>query len=1536
MPQSGRTFRIFVSSTFSDLVAERNALQERVFPRLRELAMAHGCRFQAIDLRWGVSEEAALDQQTMRICLGEIERCRAVSPRPNFVILLGSRFGWRPLPYAIPADELDRLLPQVAPEAREKLLWREDQPAGEAGWYRRDDNAVPPEYVLLSRRPGSGYAEYDAWAKRVERPLVEALESAALRAELSAEAQEKYTLSATGQEIVKGALQTEDAGEHVFCFFREIQGLPAEAAGSGYLDAEPGAAERQAQLKARLKQHLPANVHEYAAAWSDSGPTLHHLDKLCDDVYLRLSTVMLDEIGRMEAVDPLEKESAAHMSFAAARARGFVGRADHLQNLAGYIAGREPWPLLIWGESGSGKSALMARALQAARQQQPQGAVVARFIGATPDSSNCRALLEDVCRQIARAYRGDDGAVPSAYRDLVQAFPKYLALASAAKPLILFLDALDQLSAQDRADELSWLPTALPASVRLVLSTLPGEAGASLAGRLPASARLEVKAMLPSEGAEALDGWLHEAGRRLTPMQRRDIVAKFSQGGGLPLHLKLAFEEARCWRGYDGLPVQTDGVQGAGADIPGVIHDLFTRLEQESNHGRTIVARALGYLAAAKNGLSEDELLDVLWADPALRSDFFRRSPKSPQQITALPVVAWSRLYLDLERYLAWRQADGTELLGFYHRQLRDATEARYCGPEDKPALHQRLAAYFGSPARPFWLDEQKSRPDRRKTAELAYQQASGGLPAELCDTLTTFEFLHARLAAGGTEALIGDYDLRPAPTQLGNGADRREGLRLIQGSLRLSAHILKLDTDQLPSQLLGRLQGFDLPEIGRLLGEARAFGGRRWLRPLTPCLLPPGGAAGRTLSGHTGAVTAVAALPDGRHAISASGDWSLKLWDLETGEVVRTFTGHAGSKKGDLVFRSGSVVDVAVLPDGGRILSASLDDTLKLWDLETGEATRTFTIHADSIRAVAVVPGGRCAVVACNYVHAFQLTLLDLETGEDRRLKSHTGQVTAVTALPDGRHAVSASSDGTIYLWDLESYEEIRTFTAHEERVNALAVLADGRRALSASEDTTLRLWDLETGAELRTFKGHSGSVSAVAVLPDGRHFLSASGYNRSKSIKGDNSLRLWGLDSDVPLRTFVGHTDSVEALAVVPGGRGAVSASLDGTLKVWDLPAVPEAVDETGTATHSFPGHDGQVDAVALLPDGQRLLTGSADRTIKLWDMTTGSLLRTFSGHGGKVNAIALLAGEKRFLSASGDMTVILWDLDTGAALRTFSGHTHGVSAVAVHSDGRRAVSASFDSTLKVWDLETGAELLTFRRHTFGVTSFEILPNGKGVLSFDTVHGPLLWDIRSGKEIRRFAWGKLMVMNGRLLPRGRQVLSFYHHNPKLWRLRNGKIFRELGGHTAPVTSVALLADGMRALSTSEDQSLKVWDLKTGRAIHTFTGHGGPVRAAALLPDGRRAISVSADHSLRLWDLDSGECLCSFHADGALRICAAGGDGRLMAGDPIGQLHFLCVEEKRPTAGRLSWLERLARLWGLRRPTADASHDSPLPAGRA
>src|SRR5207248_370127 len=135
------TFRVFVSSTFEDLIEERNALQRDVFPRLSQLCEAHGARFQAIDLRWGVRDEAVLGQRMMEICLAEIERCKRTKIKPNFIVLLGDRYGQSPLPACVLASEFETLLGYIP----------DDEQALVKGWYQRDDNAVPAEYLLKPR-----------------------------------------------------------------------------------------------------------------------------------------------------------------------------------------------------------------------------------------------------------------------------------------------------------------------------------------------------------------------------------------------------------------------------------------------------------------------------------------------------------------------------------------------------------------------------------------------------------------------------------------------------------------------------------------------------------------------------------------------------------------------------------------------------------------------------------------------------------------------------------------------------------------------------------------------------------------------------------------------------------------------------------------------------------------------------------------------------------------------------------------------------------------------------------------------------------------------------------------------------------------------------------------------------------------------------------------------------------------------------------------------------------------------------------------
>jgi len=126
MPQQTKIFRVFVSSTFNDMKVERRLLREKVFPFLEQFCRERGARFQAIDLRWGVSEESQRDQKTMEICLNEIRRCQNLSPRPNFLILLGNRYGWQQIPSAIPQKEMDQIqsfIPPVFRELVEEWYW---------------------------------------------------------------------------------------------------------------------------------------------------------------------------------------------------------------------------------------------------------------------------------------------------------------------------------------------------------------------------------------------------------------------------------------------------------------------------------------------------------------------------------------------------------------------------------------------------------------------------------------------------------------------------------------------------------------------------------------------------------------------------------------------------------------------------------------------------------------------------------------------------------------------------------------------------------------------------------------------------------------------------------------------------------------------------------------------------------------------------------------------------------------------------------------------------------------------------------------------------------------------------------------------------------------------------------------------------------------------------------------------------------------------------------------------------------------------
>ena len=749
-----RVFRVFVSSTFRDMRAERDALQERVFPKLRARCAAKGYGFQPVDLRWGIGEEASAGQRTVRICLSEVARCQQMSPRPNFVVLLGDRYGWRPLPEVIEGEEFVTL---------QALLSPADRLAAEAAYYR-DDNADPrPEYVLRAR----GEAEYDADALR------EALADAARRAGLSDAELAKYIVSATEQEILKGAFEVPDAGEHVFCFLRDLTGLPDQvppvpgsAPAADYRDFNPDgtpddeAAVLLTDLKSRLRARLAGNAFGYQAEWAGDEPSTGHIDELCADMLSSLTRVIDAEIDRLGAYSHLEQERAAHRAFADEYSADFIGRARYLGAIASYLDSGDDHPLCLLGAGGLGKSALMARGATAAAEQHPDAIVVARFIGVTPASSDLRSLLQDLYSEIGDAY-GSAEPVPSTLQDLQRELLTRFQLATTDKPLIVFLDSLDQLPG---GGTLSWLPSDLPGNVRVVTASRPGPLLDTLVSRLPARLVVELEKMPPGEGSDLLDTWLGRNGRTLTDRQRDEILGRFAVCGS-PLYLRLAFEEARLW------PSSFEDVR-LGADECAIIGDLYDRLETE--HGAELVAHALGFLACAydRQGLTEEELLDALASDEETWAEF-TAGARWGMFVRQLPAVVWSRLYFDLAPYLSPRASEGASLLSYFHRELSDVARTRYVDGR-APHMHGVLADVLRRLARGKAAGAREWQGSTHALAELPYHLTQAERWDDLFAVLTDFTYLEAkakRVAVttsvgpesaavyNGVLELIADYD---------------------------------------------------------------------------------------------------------------------------------------------------------------------------------------------------------------------------------------------------------------------------------------------------------------------------------------------------------------------------------------------------------------------------------------------------------------------------------------------------------------------------------------------------------------------------------------------------------------------------------------------------------------------------------------------------------------------------------------------------------------------------------------------------------
>ncbi|CAI6225623.1 unnamed protein product [Periconia digitata] len=287
-------------------------------------------------------------------------------------------------------------------------------------------------------------------------------------------------------------------------------------------------------------------------------------------------------------------------------------------------------------------------------------------------------------------------------------------------------------------------------------------------------------------------------------------------------------------------------------------------------------------------------------------------------------------------------------------------------------------------------------------------------------------------------------------------------------------------------------------------------------------------------------------------------------------------------------------VNSVVFSPDSQWLASASRDNTIKIWDLSSGDCLRTLEGHSDWVNSVVFLPSSQQLASASR-----DMTIWDLSNGGClRTLKGHKGGVRSVAFSSSSQRLASGSFDNTIKIWDYSSSNYLHKLESHSDWVNSVIILPDSHQLVSASADNTIKIWDPSSGDCLLTLQGHSNWVVSLAFLPTSRQIISAS---------HDKTIKIWDLSNGDCLRTLEGHESGVRSVVLSPNSQRLASGSFDGTVKIWD--------PSNSTCLRTLKGHEGEVGSLAFTPDSQRLASGSAEGTIKIWDLSSGDSLQTYN---------------------------------------------------------------------------------------------------------------------------------------------------------------------------------------------------------------------------------------------------------------------------------------------------------------------------------
>jgi WD40 repeat protein len=597
-------------------------------------------------------------------------------------------------------------------------------------------------------------------------------------------------------------------------------------------------------------------------------------------------------------------------------------------------------------------------------------------------------------------------------------------------------------------------------------------------------------------------------------------------------------------------------------------------------------------------------------------------------------------------------------------------------------------------------------------------------------------------------------------------------------------------------------------------------------------------------LTGH-GSILKVYFSTSGKTVVTLDADNRISFWDRERG-IVKRVVGNEFDR----------IETIAVSPNRKLLAVKATDQSVTLWDTETGERLATLKGSATRPLMVFSKDGLVLAVVGENG----EAAVWDTQTqGEVKRIQLPQGSPKTIAMSLDAATLVVGTDDRKLFEVDLKKSKPVSAFTTEHPVVNGLFT-NEGGDFIFVTDDNRVWLSSRSNRGTPRLLGRHDRIVTALAVSPDGRY---------AATVSADGTAWIWDLATRIARQQILLDTGEWESNAWLnaadfsPDGSRLALAGSDGTVSIWGVSGGKQRFSNLLILR----GHTNHVVDVQFSPDGKSLATASLDATARLWRVQTGATGTVRAAHKGET----LLAFSKSYahLLTAGvsdeDNTALVWSGVNNSTPTSRLVHNTNIMVAAISSDGLHAYTGTRTGEIFQWDLSVSPNIPPKQRllkDAHGqIRSLSLAPDDKLLAAIGTGGLVVLCSVPGSTECQELrpkhpGWGDSVAFS----PDGRWLGSTSAASDKgpgvayLWDVATRECVHVLTGHIGSVTGLRFDNDGKRVVTVSEDRTSRIWDTATGAELAVLVGHTDRVTDAAFSPDGSVVATTSYDRTVRLW----------------------------------------------------------------------------------